>query len=158
MRAAVQLAKQGATVVVGCRNESRASDAVQRAALEGVQLQPMNLDLGDFDSIRRFAAAFAAQYLSLDGLVANAGVMVPPLARTAQGHESQWGTNHLGHVLLVDLLLPQLESTGTPSRVVVVSSRAGELVGAIDFEDPDYNHHTYNAIVAYAASKYANVS
>lgn len=154
---AEQLARQGATVVIGCRNATRAAAAVERAGADGARLHAMTLDLADFDSVRKFATSFSVRYPVLHGLVANAGVMVPPLTRTAQGHESQWGVNHLAHVLLVDLLRPQLEAAASPTaRVVVVSSRASEI-GAIDLNDPDFRLKPYVSFVAYAASKLANV-
>jgi NAD(P)-dependent dehydrogenase (short-subunit alcohol dehydrogenase family) len=113
------------------------------------------LDLSDLDSVAAFASAFAAAHPRLDLLVNNAGVMVPPLGRTKQGFELQFGTNHLGHFALAARLLPLLERT-SGARVVVVSSSAQNL-GRIDFDDLNWERRSYSAWSAYAQSKLANM-
>jgi NAD(P)-dependent dehydrogenase (short-subunit alcohol dehydrogenase family) len=99
-------------------------------------------------SIREFASGWAAD-VSL--LINNAGVMIPPLSRTADGFELQFGTNHLGHFALTNLLLPDI--TG---RVVTVSS-TGHRMGTIDFDDLNWERRRYNAWRAYGQSKLANL-
>jgi NAD(P)-dependent dehydrogenase (short-subunit alcohol dehydrogenase family) len=84
-------------------------------------------------------------------LVNNAGVMVPRLSRTADGFELQFGTNHLGHFALTNLLLPRIRE-----RVVTVSSNVHKM-GAIDFDDPNWENKPYRAMPAYAQSKLANL-
>ena len=106
------------------------------------------LDLASLDSVRLFAAAWHGE---IDLLINNAGVMVPPLARTADGFELQFGTNHLGHFALTNLLLPQV--TG---RVVTVSSSAHQM-GAIDFADLNWERKRYRPWRAYGQSKLANL-
>ncbi len=106
------------------------------------------LDLARLDSVRAFAAAWAGP---IDLLINNAGVMVPPLTRTADGFELQLGTNHLGHFALTNLLLPQI--TG---RVVTVSSSAYRL-GRIDFADLNWERRRYRRWRAYGQSKLANL-
>jgi NAD(P)-dependent dehydrogenase (short-subunit alcohol dehydrogenase family) len=106
------------------------------------------LDLASLASIRDFAAAWEGD---LDLLINNAGVMVPPLSRTADGFELQFGTNHLGHFALTNLLLGHV--TG---RVVTVSS-TGHRFGAIDFDDLNWERKPYRPWRAYGQSKLANL-
>jgi NAD(P)-dependent dehydrogenase (short-subunit alcohol dehydrogenase family) len=106
------------------------------------------LDLADLSSVREFAAAWDGE-LAL--LINNAGVMVPPLTRTADGFELQFATNHLGHFALTNLLLEHV--TG---RVVTVSSAAHRF-GRIDFDDLNWERKPYKAGRAYGQSKLANL-
>ncbi len=98
--------------------------------------------------MRSFAAEWEGE---IDVLINNAGVMVPPLSRTAEGFELQFGTNHLGHFALTNLLLERVSG-----RVVNVSSGA-HRVGAIDFEDLNWERRPYRAWRAYGQSKLANL-
>jgi NAD(P)-dependent dehydrogenase (short-subunit alcohol dehydrogenase family) len=106
------------------------------------------LDLASLASIREFAAGWDGD---LDLLINNAGVMAPPLTRTADGFELQFGTNHLGHFALTNLLLGNI--TG---RVVTVSS-TGHRLGKIDFDDLNWTHKPYKRWRAYGQSKLANL-
>ncbi len=106
------------------------------------------LDLGSLASVREFAAAWDGP---IELLINNAGVMVPPLSRTADGFELQFGTNHLGHFALTNLLLEQV--TG---RVVNVASGAHKI-GTIDFEDLNWERKPYRRWPAYGQSKLANL-
>lgn len=159
------LALAGADVVMACRSVS-AGEAVAkqlRATLpEGAgTLEVRALDLADFASVRKFAEEFLANKCPLHLLVNNAGVMAPPLGKTAQGFELQAGTNHLGHFLLTNLLRPALESSA-PSRIVNVSSgmhargRGERLLETLD-GDPGYTRREYVPFDAYGDSKLANV-
>jgi NAD(P)-dependent dehydrogenase (short-subunit alcohol dehydrogenase family) len=120
----------------------------------------MELDLASLDSVRAFAGAFLAKHGSLHGLVNNAGVMNTPAGRTKDGFETQFGTNHLGHFLLTELLLDALRK-GAPSRIVILSScfhdRAMGRDGRIDFEDLNFDGRKYDGWTAYAQSKLANL-
>jgi NAD(P)-dependent dehydrogenase (short-subunit alcohol dehydrogenase family) len=98
--------------------------------------------------VREFAAAWEGD---IDLLINNAGVMVPPLTRTADGFELQFGTNHLGHFALTNLLLEHMTA-----RVVTVSS-TGHRVGSIDFDDLNWERKPYKAWRAYGQSKLANL-
>jgi NAD(P)-dependent dehydrogenase (short-subunit alcohol dehydrogenase family) len=155
--AARMLAQKGADVVLGCRNREKGEAAVQRILADNpkgsVVFAP--LDLSDLDSVAAFAAAFHTGHDRLDLLVNNAGVMVPPLSRTKQGFELQFGTNHLGHFALTGRLLPLLQHT-PGSRVVVVSS-TGQNIGRIDFDDLNWQHRPYSPWTAYGQSKLANM-
>ena len=139
------LAGAGARVVLAVRDTGKGQAAA--AAMPGrTEVRP--LDLASLASIRAFAASWEGD---LDLLVNNAGVMVPPLTRTADGFELQLGTNHLGHFALTNLLLGDV--TG---RVVTVSS-TGHRFGKIDFDDLNWERRPYKAWRAYGQSKLANL-
>jgi NAD(P)-dependent dehydrogenase (short-subunit alcohol dehydrogenase family) len=106
------------------------------------------LDLASLASVREFAAGWDGD---IDLLINNAGVMVPPLTRTAEGFELQFGTNHLGHFALTNLLLGHVRG-----RVVTVSS-GGHRFGEIDFEDLEWERKPYKPWRAYGQSKLANL-
>jgi NAD(P)-dependent dehydrogenase (short-subunit alcohol dehydrogenase family) len=144
------LTSVGARVVGAARDLSKA-----KTALDGLDVELVELDLADLESVRRCAAQVLDLAPVLHVLVNNAGVMAPPLTRTAQGFELQLGTNHLGHFLLTRLLEPALRA-GAPSRVVNVSSR-GHLRAGMDFDDPYWRTRDYDKWKAYGQSKSANV-
>jgi NAD(P)-dependent dehydrogenase (short-subunit alcohol dehydrogenase family) len=143
--AAVALAGAGARVVLAVRNLQKGQTAA--AGMPG-ETEVRQLDLASLDSIREFADGWTGE---IDVLINNAGVMVPPLSRTAEGFELQIGTNHLGHFALTNLLLERISG-----RVVTVSS-TGHRMGAIDFEDLNWERRPYRAWRAYGQSKLANL-
>jgi NAD(P)-dependent dehydrogenase (short-subunit alcohol dehydrogenase family) len=150
------LAAHGASVTLLARSTERAEGAV--AAVEGMvrgaDLEAGVADLGDLGSIRAFADAYLAGHDELDVLINNAGVMACPFGRTADGFETQFGTNHLGHFLLTALLYPALRAGAQP-RVVTLTS-AGHSRADIDLEDPNFAHTEYTPWVAYGQAKTAN--
>lgn len=154
---ALELAGHGAEVVLACRDlvrAERAADAILRAR-SGARVRAIKLDLAELASVRAFAAAFKGDFARLDLLINNAGVMVPPLGRTADGFELQFGTNHLGHFALTGLLLDRLRET-PGARVVTVSSMA-HGAGRLDFSDLQWERRRYRAWRAYGDSKLANL-
>lgn len=157
-----QLVSQGATVLACCRDPRRAEPVFATLRAHGGRgfVEVLELDLADLDSVRRCAATVLERVVHLDGLVNNAGVMNTPEGRTKDGFETQFGTNHLGHFLLTELLLPLLVRSA-PSRVVNVSScyhdKAMGREGRIDLEDPNFEHRRYDGWAAYAQSKLANL-
>jgi NAD(P)-dependent dehydrogenase (short-subunit alcohol dehydrogenase family) len=145
-RAAAQaLAGAGARVILAVRDVDKGRAAA--ATMPG-QVEVRRLDLASLASVREFAAAWEGD---IDILINNAGVMVPPLSQTADGFELQFGTNHLGHFALTNLLLEHV--TG---RVVTVSSTAHRF-GRIDFDDLNWERKPYKAWRAYGQSKLANL-
>jgi NAD(P)-dependent dehydrogenase (short-subunit alcohol dehydrogenase family) len=154
---ALELAQKGATVVMACRSLLKAESAANeiRQTNPSGEVVVMKLDLGDLDSVRDFAAAFQARYDRLDLLINNAGIMVPPYGKTAQGFETQIGVNHLGHFALTGLLLDVLLRT-SQSRVVTVSSGSHRF-GQMDFADLHWERKTYKPNPAYGQSKLANL-
>jgi NAD(P)-dependent dehydrogenase (short-subunit alcohol dehydrogenase family) len=143
--AAHALAGAGARVVLAVRDTDKG--AVAAASMPGAT-EVRRLDLASLDSVREFAAGWDGE---IDLLINNAGVMIPPLTRTADGFELQFGTNHLGHFALANLLLERV--TG---RVVTVSSGA-HRGGRIDFDDLNWERKPYRAWRAYGQSKLANL-
>jgi NAD(P)-dependent dehydrogenase (short-subunit alcohol dehydrogenase family) len=143
--AARALAAKGAHVVLAVRDPAKGRAAA--ATMTG-DVSVRRLDLADLASVRAFAEDFTEP---IDVLINNAGLMIPPLGRTADGFELQFGTNHLGHFALTNLLLPQIRG-----RVVTVSS-TGHRTGTIDFDDLNWEHRPYRALPAYAQSKLANL-
>ena len=139
------LAARGARVVLAVRDLTKG-----RAAAATMTGDPRvrRLDLADLASVRAFADGFDEP---VDLLVNNAGLMIPPLGRTADGFELQFGTNHLGHFALTNLLLPRIRQ-----RVVTVSSN-GHRVGTIDLDDLNWERRPYRAMAAYGQSKLANL-
>jgi NAD(P)-dependent dehydrogenase (short-subunit alcohol dehydrogenase family) len=154
---ALALARKGAHVILACRDMQKAEAAAERIAGErpAGSARARQLDLSDLESVRRFSEGFAAEHKQLDLLIANAGVMVPPYSKTAQGFELQFGTNHLGHFALAAQLLPLLRRT-PGARLVVVSSGVHHG-GRIDFDDLNCERKGYSAWRAYAQSKLANL-
>jgi NAD(P)-dependent dehydrogenase (short-subunit alcohol dehydrogenase family) len=142
---AAALAGAGAQVILAVRAPTRGERAA--AAIDGAT-EVRTLDLASLASVRRFAADWSGE---IDLLINNAGVMVPPLTRTVDGFELQFGTNHLGHFALTNLLLGRI--TG---RVVTVSSVAHRS-GRIDFDDLNWERKRYRRWGAYAQSKLANL-
>jgi NAD(P)-dependent dehydrogenase (short-subunit alcohol dehydrogenase family) len=143
--AATALADHGARVVLAVRNTDKGDAAASQ--MPGTT-EVRRLDLASLASVKEFAAGWDGP---IDILINNAGIMIPPLSRTADGFEMQFGTNHLGHFALTNLLLPQI--TG---RVVTVSS-TGHRIGQIDFSDLNWERKSYKAWRAYGQSKLANL-
>jgi hypothetical protein len=156
LESAKLLAGAGAEVVLACRNTDKGQAALDeiRAEHPDASLELMALDLADQQSIRDFAEAFKAKYDHLDILLNNAGLMAPPLQRTKDGFEMQFGTNHLGHFALTGLLLDHLENAESP-RVVTVSSLAIYL-GSFDFDNLNAEKR-YKRWPFYGHSKLANL-
>jgi NAD(P)-dependent dehydrogenase (short-subunit alcohol dehydrogenase family) len=138
------LAARGAHVIMACRNVKKA-DAVAARISGNVAVRP--LDLSDLSSVRAFANATG----DIDVLVNNAGIMAVPKARTADGFESQFGTNFLGHFALTGLLLPKI------SRRVVTLSSGAHRIGKIDLEDLNWHTRRYRRWAAYGQSKLADL-
>jgi NAD(P)-dependent dehydrogenase (short-subunit alcohol dehydrogenase family) len=143
--AARVLAGAGARVVLAVRDTDKGD--VAAASMPG-ETEVRRLDLASLPSVREFAAGWEGK---VDLLINNAGVMIPPLSRTADGFELQFGTNHLGHFALSNLLLEHISG-----RVVTVSS-TGHRIGSIDFEDLNWERKPYKAWRAYGQSKLANL-
>jgi len=151
------LASKGARVVITARNAAQGeevADAIRKATgNDGIEVE--ELELGSLASIRAFAERFLAHHDGLQILVNNAGVMACPLAKTSDGFELQFGTNHLGHFLMTGLLAPAL-LRGAPARVVSVSSR-GHQMSPVVFDDIHFERRPYEKWSAYGQSKTANV-
>ncbi|OAB39212.1 short-chain dehydrogenase [Paenibacillus macquariensis subsp. defensor] len=152
----IELARRGAYVIMVCRSAERGEAARTTAMKEsGSQnIELMIADLGDLDSIRRFAVEYKSRYQVLDVLINNAGVVSLKRQLTSNGFEMNIGINHLGHFLLTNLLLDRL-MVADQGRIVNVSSGAYK-VGKIHVEDPSLKKG-YNVAKGYAQSKLANI-
>ena len=152
------LVAKGATVIMACRNLDKARQAAAslQKTVPNAKLDIIQLDLADLASVKQFSETFNNKYSSLDLLINNAGIMIPPFGKTKDGFELQFGSNHLGHFALTRLLLERLKTT-PKARVINVSSSAHRLgKGAIDFENLNADKG-YSAMNAYSQSKLANV-
>jgi NAD(P)-dependent dehydrogenase (short-subunit alcohol dehydrogenase family) len=151
------LGAAGATVIITARNDEKGSAAVAQLT----ELVPNGdfsfeiMELGSLDSVRSFTDRFLASHDRLDVLLANAGIMAVPYGKTEDGFELQFGTNHLGHFVLVNRLLPLLKASA-PSRIVNLSS-AGHFASGIIWDDPNFDTNEYSKMDAYGQSKTANI-
>jgi NAD(P)-dependent dehydrogenase (short-subunit alcohol dehydrogenase family) len=150
------LGRHGMQVVLPVRDRGRGEEAAARLRLSvsGAQYEVASLDLSDLRTVRRFAEDFQAGHKQLDLLVNNAGIMWGPRTETADGFESQFGVNHLGHFALTGLLLSLLHQAPA-GRVVTVGSME-HLRGVIDFDDLQMARN-YHPRRAYQRAKLANV-
>src|ERR1700743_1757460 len=139
-----ELARVGAQVILAVRNTEKGQAAAQEMTGD---VEVRRLDLQDLASVRQFADGVD----TVDVLINNAGIMATPYALTADGFESQIGTNHLGHFALTNLLLPKVTD-----RVVTVSSLM-HYMGYISLRDLNWTSRPYSPWVAYGQSKLANL-
>lgn len=156
LRTAEALAAKGAEVILACRNPAKAEEAawiVQKAAT-GPKPRLATLDLASLASVRRAAEEVDSAVRSIDVLINNAGVMAVPQGETADGFETHFGVNHLGHFALTGLLLPALLRSKAP-RVVTVSSNAHW--GGYGLPGDEGPFGLYLRYPAYAQSKLANL-
>ncbi|HEB89591.1 MAG TPA: SDR family NAD(P)-dependent oxidoreductase [Deltaproteobacteria bacterium] len=151
------LAGRGARIVSVVRDEAKGRAAIDRIreSVPEADIELALLDLSDLDSVRRGADDIARRFARIDRLINNAGVMACPLGRTAQGLDTQLGTNHLGHFVLTARLMPQILA-GSPARIVNLSS-AGHRLSPFRFEDPFFEKEPYDKWLAYGQAKTANV-
>ncbi|MGD0190402.1 MAG: SDR family NAD(P)-dependent oxidoreductase [Rhizomicrobium sp.] len=150
------LASHGATVVGAARNldkAHKATEPVRAAAAKGGGLELVELDLASLKSVRACADALNKAGKKFDVVIANAGVMACPFGKTADGFETQFGTNHLGHFVLINRIAGLIKDGG---RLVNLSS-SGHRFSDVDLEDPNFDHTPYGEFVAYGRSKTANV-
>jgi NAD(P)-dependent dehydrogenase (short-subunit alcohol dehydrogenase family) len=151
------LAAHGAQVVGAARNLGKAEVATAQvrrdAAAGGGSFAMVALDLASLDSVRACADALLAKREPFDVVIANAGVMATPFGHTADGFETQFGTNHLGHFVLVNRIAPLIRTGG---RLVNLSS-AGHRYANVDLADPNFERTPYDPMVAYGRSKTANI-
>ncbi|WP_411349978.1 oxidoreductase [Paenibacillus sp. WLX2291] len=156
LETAKELAAHGASLVLAVRNLEKghqaAADLLRQYPRSKVEV--MHLDLADLQSVHQFSQTYIQRHTSLDILINNAGVMIPPLGRTVQGFELQFGSNHLGHFALTGELLPVLLDT-PDSRVITLSSIAARS-GYIYFNNLNAQIG-YSAMKFYGQSKLANL-
>jgi NAD(P)-dependent dehydrogenase (short-subunit alcohol dehydrogenase family) len=148
------LASAGASIVMPVRSRAKgeAVAAEVRASTGNNAVEVADMDLEDFASVRAFADGFVARGGALDILINNAGIMATPERRIAGGFESQFGANHLGHMLMTCHLAPAL----APQARVVALSSIGHRRSPMNFDDPNFEHRPYDKWEAYGQAKSAN--
>jgi NAD(P)-dependent dehydrogenase (short-subunit alcohol dehydrogenase family) len=151
------LAAHGAHVVGAARDLNKAKAATEQVlkntAAHGGSFELVELDLASLKNVRACAEKLLAKGEPLDVVIANAGVMATPFGKTADGFETQFGTNHLGHFVLVNRIAPLIRKGG---RLINLSS-AGHRGSNVDLEDPNFERTPYDPLVAYGRSKTANI-
>jgi NAD(P)-dependent dehydrogenase (short-subunit alcohol dehydrogenase family) len=151
------LAAHGAQVVGAARDLNKAKAATEQvrkdAAANGGSFELVELDLANLKSVRACAEELLAKGEPFDVVIANAGVMATPFGHTADGFETQFGTNHLGHFVLVNRIASLIRDGG---RLINLSS-SGHRYSNVDLDDPNFEHTPYEPFVAYGRSKTANI-
>ena len=150
------LAAHGAQVVGAARDLAKAEAATKQVradAANGGGLELVELDLASLASVRLCADALISEGRPFDLVIANAGVMACPFGKTVDGFETQFGTNHLGHFVLVN----RIASLMKPGSRLVNLSSAGHRYSDVDLDDPNFERTPYDPWVAYGRSKTANV-
>lgn len=155
---AMQLAEQGANIVMACRSMGKAEQARDEllSHVPGASVEIIPLDVSELASVHEFEKQFAEKVGVLDVLVNNAGIVTRDLSRNSLGYEMHMATNYLGAFALTGLLLPYFRKDA-PARVVNVGSLAHRF-GKLDFNDPNWNDSHYNLWKAYARSKIATAA
>lgn len=151
------LAAHGAQVIGAVRDLNKAKAATGQvpkdAAAHGGSFGLVELDLANLQSVRACADGLLAKGDAFDVVIANAGVMATPFANTVDGFETQFGTNHLGHFVLVNRIASLIRAGG---RLINVSS-AGHRRANVDLDDPNFERTPYDPLLAYGRSKTANI-
>lgn len=151
------LAAHGAEVVGTARNLAKAEEATAQVRADAVagggSFEVIELDLASLASVRAAADWLLADGRPFDVIIANAGVMATPFGHTADGFETQFGTNHLGHFVFINRILPLLRGN---ARIVNLAS-SGHRFSDVDLEDPNFERGNYDPFVAYGRSKTANI-
>ncbi len=151
------LAAHGAKVVLTARDVPKGEQAAAeiRASTGNAAVEVAELELGSLAAIRTAAGRIVAAQPRFDLLINNAGVMACPFAKTTDGFELQFGSNHLGHFLFTLLMLPALRRGDAP-RIVNLSSR-GHHIAPVDFDDLHFERRAYDKWQSYGQAKTANV-
>jgi NAD(P)-dependent dehydrogenase (short-subunit alcohol dehydrogenase family) len=151
------LTAHGAHVLGAARDLTKAEAATAQvrkdAAANGGSFELVALDLASLRSVRDCADKLLAKGGSFDVVIANAGVMAIPFGHTADGFETQFGTNHIGHFVLVNRVAPLIRAGG---RLINLSS-SGHRFSNVNLEDPNFERTPYDPFVAYGRSKTANI-
>ena len=151
------LAAHGARVVGAARDLPKANAATDQVRKDAAgnrgSFELVQLDLANLKSVRACADGLLAKGEPFDVIIANAGVMATPFGHTADGYETQFGTNHLGHFVLVNRIAPLIRAGG---RLINLSS-AGHRYSNVDLNDPNFERTPYEPFVAYGRSKTANI-
>ena len=150
------LAAKGAHIVLAGRDPAKLDEAAEaiRADTPNAQVETIVCDLASLASMRDCGREARERLAKIDVLINNAGIMACPFGQTTDGFERQFGTNHIGHFVLTNELLPLIEKGENP-RIINLSSLA-HIRSDIDFDDPNFERREYDKQVAYGQSKTAN--
>jgi NAD(P)-dependent dehydrogenase (short-subunit alcohol dehydrogenase family) len=152
-------AAKGATVIIASRRKTAVEEAMHRVKSQhpDAHMLYIPLDLSDMESVRECARQVKATGLPLHGLICNAAAQISPFGYTKQGYETQFGTNHVGNFLLIELLVSHLSNSGPNTRVAIVSSGA-HRISPVRFDDLDFQGgKVYDNWASYGQSKSANI-
>ncbi|HXP08244.1 MAG TPA: SDR family NAD(P)-dependent oxidoreductase [Acidobacteriaceae bacterium] len=151
------LAAHGAHVVGAARDVTKAEAATAQvrrdAAAQGGSFELVTLDLASLKSVRACATQLTVKGEPFDLVIANAGVMATPFGHTVDGFETQFGTNHLGHFVLINRIAPLMRAG---SRLINLAS-SGHRFANVDLQDPNFAHTPYEPFIGYGRSKTANI-
>lgn len=147
------LVSHGAHVIGTARDLTKAAKALADIGLASAAIELVELDLADLASVRRATDELNAKRLPLDLVIANAGVMAPPFGLTADGFETQFGTNHLGHFVFVN----RIANLMRPGSRLVMLASSGHRFSNVDLEDPNFATTAYEPFLGYGRSKTANI-
>ena len=151
------LAAHGAHVVGAARDVTKAEASTAQvrkdATAQGGSFELVTLDLASLKSVRACATELIAKGEPFDLVIANAGVMATPLGQTVDGFETQFGTNHLGHFVLINRIASLMRAG---SRLINLAS-SGHRFANVDLQDPNFEHTPYEPFIGYGRSKTANI-
>src|ERR1700691_1127078 len=151
------LAAHGAQVTGAVRDLEKAAAATAKvqkdAAANGGSFELIALDLASLKSVRACAGELLARGETFDVVIANAGVMATPFGHTVDGFETQFGTNHLGHFVLVNRIAPLIRAGGRLATLASAAHRSSN----VGLDDPNFQRTAYDPFVAYGRSKTANI-
>jgi NAD(P)-dependent dehydrogenase (short-subunit alcohol dehydrogenase family) len=151
------LAAHGAHVVGAARDVTKAEASTAQvrkdATAQGGSFELVTLDLASLESVRACATELIAKGEPFDLVIANAGVMATPLGHTVDGFETQFGTNHLGHFVLINRIASLMRAG---SRLINLAS-SGHRFANVDLQDPNFEHTPYEPFIGYGRSKTANI-
>lgn len=147
------LVSHGAQVIGTARDLAKAAKALAAAGVDSNAVELVEMDLADLASVRRAADQLNAAKSALDLVIANAGVMAPPFGRTADGFETQFGTNHLGHFVFVN----RIAGLMVPGSRLVMLASSGHRFADVDLTDPNFDTTVYEPFIGYGRSKTANI-
>lgn len=147
------LVSHGAQVIGTARDLAKAARALAAAGVDSAAVELAEMDLADLASVRRAADKLDAARPALDLVIANAGVMAPPFGLTADGFETQFGTNHIGHFVFVNRIARFMR----PGARLVMLASSGHRFADVDLTDPHFETTAYEPFIGYGRSKTANI-
>ena len=155
---AINLAKQGAEILITSRSEGKAKAAVEeiKSASKNDNVDFVLINLIDQESVKKAAVEIKAKCPKIDVLINNAGCYLSELELSPQGIEGQFATNHIGHFLLTNLILDNIKAAGN-ARIINLASIAHSSTREVNFDDINYEKEQYGGWKSYSRSKFCNI-